>query len=420
MHRSFLLAFLGMLLTGNVGTARAQTFTAEQWRENLTFLSSSISTHHPNPFHAVSEESFQSRVGRLHERIPKLEDHEIVMEMAGIVAVLLDGHTKIQGGFQFLTGQYPLRLHVFDDGIFVRSAPSALRGTIGARLLRLGDTVAEEAFDRIASTTSHDNEMTLKNRVPSSMTIPEVLHALKITPNRDQARFVLADRRGRELILDLAPLPFEETIDWIDVPDSVTRPLYLQDLNANYWHQYLEDSRTLYVQYNRVRDAADESIARYFARLSQLVGDIPVQRIVLDIRFNGGGNDYLNAPVVEWVKLSLPVVTGRFYVIIGRGTYSAAQKLVTRLEATTDVILVGEPTGGSPNHFGDALKLQLPHSDLILAVSSLYHGDAPGDSRLAIEPDLWAPLSSRDYFAGRDPALAAILSAQEVGSPTKQ
>ncbi len=85
---------------------------------------------------------------------------------------------------------------------------------------------------------------------------------------------------------------------------------------------------------------------------------------------------------------------------------------MTRLEATTDVILVGEPTGGSPNHFGDSIKLQLPHSDLTLAVSSLYHNDAPGDNRTTIEPQLLSPLSSKDYFSGRDPALEAILSAQ--------
>jgi C-terminal processing protease CtpA/Prc len=101
-----------------------------------------------------------------------------------------------------------------------------------------------------------------------------------------------------------------------------------------------------------------------------------------------------------------------FYVIIGRGTFSAAQTLVTHMEATTDVILVGEPTGGSPNHYGDPIKLRLPHSDLTLAVSSLYHNDAPGDNRTTIEPHLLAPLSSKDYFSGRDPALEAIRSSQ--------
>jgi hypothetical protein len=403
---------LSLLLIGVISTVHAQTLTPEQWQQDLAFLSLSISSKHPNPFHAISEESFGSRVDKLHEKIPNLNDDEIIVEMAALVAMLQDGHTQFQGVFQFFTGHYPFRLEVFSDGIFVRSAPRALKGTIGARLLRLGQVDVEEAFVMVASVTPHDNDMTLKNWVPSIMVIPEILHAQKITIGSDRARFVFADRSGQEIILDLAPLESEDSPDWIDSSAGVKQPLYLQHRKDNYWHQYLEDSQILFVQYNRVQDAPGETVAEFFARISQLMLNLPIKSIVLDVRFNSGGNNYLNAPVVEWVKSTMQGSNVNFYVIIGRGTFSAAQTLVTRLEATTDVILVGEPTGGSPNHFGDSIKFQLPHSDLTLAVSSLYHNDAPGDNRTTIEPQLLSPLSSKDYFSGRDPALEAILSAQ--------
>ncbi len=412
MKHLFNGVLLGILLIGVTRTRDAQTLTPEQWRQDLAFLSLSISSKHPDPFHVISEESFRSRVDKLHESIPNLEDHEIIVEMAALVAMLQDGHTQFQGVFQFFTDQYPFRLEVYSDVIFVRSAPSALKETIGARLIRLGQVDVEEAFERVASATPHDNDMTLKNWVPSVMVIPEILHAQNITTDSDRAQFVFADRNGRELILDLVPVRSEDPLDWIDASAGVKQPLYLQHPKDNYWHQYLEDSQTLFVQYNRVQDVPGESIAEFFARVSQRMPELPIKSIVLDVRFNSGGNNYLNAPVVEWVKSSMQGSKGNFYVIIGRGTFSAAQTLVTHLEATTDVILVGEPTGGSPNHFGDPVKLRLPHSDLTLAVSSLYHNDAPGDNRTTIEPQLLAPLSSKDYFSGRDPALEAILSAQ--------
>ena len=413
MKHLFNGVLLGMLLIGATPTIDAQTLTPEQWRQDLAFLSLSISSKHPNPFHVINEESFRSRVDKLHESIPNLKDHEIIVEMATLVAMLQDGHTQFQGVFQFFTDQYPFRLEVFSDGIFVRSAPSALKETIGARLFRLGQVDVEEAFERVASVTPHDNDMTLKNWVPSIMVIPEILHAQDITTDSDRAQFVFADRNGQELILDLAPVRPEDPLDWIDASAGVEQPLYLQHPKDNYWHQYLEDSQILFVQYNRVQDAPGESIAEFFARVSQRMPELPIKSIVLDVRFNSGGNNYLNAPVVEWVKSSMQGSNVNFYVIIGRRTFSAAQTLVTHLEATTDVILVGEPTGGSPNHFGDPVKLRLPHSDLTLAVSSLYHNDAPGDNRTTIEPQLLAPLSSKDYFSGRDPALEAITSAQK-------
>ena len=412
MKRFFNGVLLGILLIGATGTVDAQTLTPEQWRQDLAFLSLSISSKHPNPFHAISEESFRSRIDNLHESIPNLNDYEIIVEMATLVAMLQDGHTQFQGVFQFFTRQYPIRLEVFSDGIFVRSAPRVLKETIGTRLLRLGQVNVEEAFARVASATPHDNDMTLKNWVPSVMVIPEILHAKNITADSDGAQFVFADPDGRELILDLAPLRSEDPRDWIDASAGMKQPLYLQHPEDNYWHQYLEDSQILFVQFNRVRDAPGNSVAEFFARTSQRMQELPIKSIVLDVRFNSGGNNYLNAPVIEWVKSSMQDSKRSFYVIIGRGTFSAAQTLVTRLEATTDVILVGEPTGGSPNHYGDSVKLQLPHSDLTLAISSLYHNDAPGDNRTTIEPKLLAPLSSKDYFSGRDPALEAILSAQ--------
>jgi hypothetical protein len=391
----------------------AQTLTPEQWREDLKFLSDSIRSLHPNPFHAVSEESFRSKSDNLYERIPTLEYHEIIVEMAELVAMLRDGHTQFQGIFQFFSSQYPIQLHVFSDGIFVRRASPALKQTIGAQLMRLGQVDIEEAFARVASATPHDNDMTLKNWVPSAMVIPEILDAQKITDGSDRGRFVFAALNGQKLTLDVAPVKAEDSVNWIDASTGVTQPLYLRQSEENYWYQYLEDLQTLFVQFNRVKNAPGESVAEFFARISENMPENSIKSIVLDVRFNSGGNNLLNAPVIEWVKSVTQGSKRNVYVIIGRGTFSAAQTLVTQLEATTDVILVGESTGGSPNHFGDPVKLQLPNSNLTLAISSLFHHDAPGDNRTTIEPEIFTPLSSKDYFSGRDPALEAIWSDQK-------
>jgi hypothetical protein len=413
MRRLFNAVLPCLLLIGITATVDAQTLTSDLWREDLTFLSDSISSLHPNPFHAVSEEFFRSQSDNLYGRIPNLEYHEIIVEMAKLVAMLQDGHTQFQGIFQFFSRQYPIQLHVFSDGIFVRRAPPALKETIGARLLRLGQVEVEEAFGRVASATPHDNDMTLKNWVPSVMVIPEILDAQKITTGSDRGRFVFATLNGQELTLDLTPVKAEDSINWIDASTGTTQPLYLQHLEDNYWYQYLEDSQILFVQFNRVQNAPGESVVEFFARISQNMPEQPIKSIVLDVRFNSGGNNLLNASVIEWVKSATQDSKRNFYMIIGRGTFSAAQTLVTQLEATTEVILVGEPTGGSPNHFGDPVKLQLPHSKLTLAISSLYHNDAPGDNRTTIRPKYFAPLSSKDYFSGRDPALEAIVSDQK-------
>ncbi len=405
--------FLLILIIGISHEVLSQSITKEQWREDLRFLASSIREHHPNPFKHLSEDSFQNQIDSLHSVIPTLDDHEVIVKMASIVAQLKDGHTQLRGGLQFLTGQYPFGFIVCNDGIFVTKAPVALKEVLGRRLLRIGAVSAENVFERVASMTSYDNEQTLKNRVPSAMIIPEILHAFDITSERGKARFVFSDDNDGELIIDLEPSPFDAKISWISKPENEQLPLYLSHPRWNYWDKFLADEQVLYVQYNKVRDANHESIEEYFAGLTSKVDEKNPRKIILDVRQNGGGNGYLNPPVIDWVKSSLPKVNGQLYVIIGRGTYSAAQKLVTKLAASTEVIFVGEPTGSSPNHFGDARNFPLPNCEMTLRISSLYHQDAPNDQKESFEPSILVPLNSVDYFAGEDLVLKTILSSEE-------
>ena len=66
--------------------------------------------------------------------------------------------------------------------------------------------------------------------------------------------------------------------------------------------------------------------------------------------------------------------------------------------------------GGRPNLYGDVRTAVLPNSRLTVYISAIYwQKSTSDDTRPWIDPDLPAPLSSTDYFAGHDPAMAAIL-----------
>lgn len=99
------------------------------------------------------------------------------------------------------------------------------------------------------------------------------------------------------------------------------------------------------------------------------------------------------------------------FVLIGRETFSAASYLTTKLEFNTKAIFIGEPTGASPNHYGDNRPLILPNSGLEVRLSSIYWQNSfPFDSRTATEPRLRVDLNSKDYFSNKDPFLEAALN----------
>ncbi|HEY1619494.1 MAG TPA: hypothetical protein VGG25_17870, partial [Streptosporangiaceae bacterium] len=105
---------------------------------------------------------------------------------------------------------------------------------------------------------------------------------------------------------------------------------------------------------------------------------------------------------------------GGLYVIIGRGTFSAAQNTATMLEERTAAIFVGEPTGSRPNFVGETIPFELPHTKVIVNVADLYWQTSwPTDHRTWIAPQLYVPVTFEAFRANRDPALDAIVASAE-------
>ena len=88
-----------------------------------------------------------------------------------------------------------------------------------------------------------------------------------------------------------------------------------------------------------------------------------------------------------------------------------AQNFSTNVERLTNAVFAGEPTGSSPKFTGEgAIWFELPYSRARASISNWYHQFTFwSDTRLWIAPDVPVALSSGDYFAGRDPALEAVL-----------
>jgi hypothetical protein len=63
------------------GTAQMRPLTKEQWREDLRYFARELPRRHKNLFHATSREQFERRVAELHEEIPTLQGHQIVVRM---------------------------------------------------------------------------------------------------------------------------------------------------------------------------------------------------------------------------------------------------------------------------------------------------------------------------------------------------
>ena len=73
-------------------------------------------------------------------------------------------------------------------------------------------------------------------------------------------------------------------------------------------------------------------------------------------------------------------------------------------------VLVGGPTGGKPNSYGNVATLQLPNSLLQVGYSTRHYQLVSGSDPPWIAPDLAVEPTIGDLRAGRDPLLEAVVA----------
>ncbi len=260
--------------------------------------------------------------------------------------------------------------------------------------------------------------MTVQLLTPVYLTVPELLLALNLIDDVQEPGYVLQKADGETVTIDLPPTEADAYRDWTALfiqlagLPAKADSMFLRDRGENFWYTLFEDSQTIYIQYNLVQSQSPNlSLTAMLAEVETAVNENDIAQVVLDIRHNPGGNINVAAPIVTlFSNEAFLAQIDELYVITGRQTFSAATLLSVDLEQQTPAIFAGEPTGGSPNLYGDVAPIKLPNSNILVMVSAIYwERSTPDDDRAWIEPSISVLLTSTDFFNGEDPVLKAIL-----------
>jgi hypothetical protein len=396
----------------------------EGWRYDLQLLAREVKRLRYQPFRSISEMDFDAAVKKIHEAIPRLTDMQITIEMLRLLARVRDGHTTIYAMFERpeLRRNLPIDFAFFAEGLFITAAEARYENLLGARVLKFGERSVDEVLSAIETTAQRDNERAGLVVGPMRMRTLPFLHGLSLIPDAEQVALTIADQQGNTRVVTLkadSEIPSRKLWDglppnWKHFAQTLTAPLplYLKKQYDHYWFELLPEAKTVYCQFNRVRDNPQESLAAFSDRLFKFIHESAVEKLVLDMRWNNGGDTGLVLPLLHGLIRNDKInQRGKLFVIIGRRNYSAAQNTATYIERHTKAIFVGEPTGSSPNFIGEDNDFELPYSKLMANVSDLYwQSSMPDDHRPWIAPLLYTPPTFAALRANRDPALEAILA----------
>jgi tetratricopeptide (TPR) repeat protein len=396
----------------------------EGWRSDLRFLLWQIDRIGASPWRLHPRGWFEQRFAEIAASVPRRTDTQLSLDLLVVLRDLGDGHSGVvRGATEDWALTLPLKFEAFEEGIFITAADPANRQLVGAQLLEIGGRPVETVVAQIADKVARDNDGPwLRLQASYRLRNIALLAAAGLVPERGGAALRLRMPDGGEQIVRVAADMSQPDIwnakpgpaGWVTLGQTRPGPdpLYLRDPGKNYWFEYLPDARTVYFAFNSVVNAKEETIGAFCQRLEKFIADNKVDRLVIDLRWNNGGNTFLLGPVLRAVIRSDRINRkGRLFVLIGGRTFSAAQNGATLLERFTEATFVGEPTGSSPNFVGEDDPFTLPYSKVTVNVSDLaWQSGYPQDRRTWIAPTLYIPPTFAAYRDKRDPALEAILS----------
>jgi len=390
----------------------------EKFRRDLNFAVQELKRVHYSPFRATPEAEIDRTVAALDRDIPNLNDDQIFVRLMAVMRLFGDAHTRTLREQPLI----PVAFFLYPEGLHVFGATSEHADLVGAKVLAIGGVPADQAVERTMAIVPVENPMTEKWEAAKTLQSMTVLRGLGLAPVDGPVTLDIEDVAGEKRSVQLTPpdkRPQRGLLEFAVPGCADPLPHCFRNRGQVMWHEMLPDGKTMYCQLNGIGHGS-KTFKKYFEDLFAEIEQSKVERLVLDLRWNTGGNTFLNPPLIEGlIRSSKFRQPGNLFVVIGRNTFSAALNTTDELERRTTAILVGEPTSSPPNFVGESVQVVLPASGWPISISDLsWQTSFPMDYRVWMTPLLYAPPTAIALRAHRDPALEAIEAYMEA-NPVK-
>ena len=415
---SALLAVLALVVVVVAG-ADARSSAPADVAQDVRELGRSIESIHPAPFRSITRPRFRAEVSDLARRAPTISRNELLVGVLRLIALLgpRNGHTGLFPGDSVHTRPlhlYPVRLYHFSDGVYVVDAED--KSLVRNRLVAIDGAPVERVLELVAPLTPHDNPWNTRGMAPHYLLTAEVLDGLGITEGTGPASFTFERPDGQRSDVELMAVPGPDyAAAFADphhghYPSSLphaSKPIYLAGSDKPLWARPLAGARAVYVGFNSVV----RPLSAVMRKIERLARSSRTRRVIVDVRLNGGGDNTTYGELTALFASRAVNRRGKLYLLTGRATFSAAANFAAEIDRNTRAVVVGEPTGGGVETYGDTSPVRLETTGWMVYVAREYHERkrGPKDRRLAVEPDIRVDVTSTQYFAGRDPVLERAL-----------
>ncbi|RUT79669.1 S41 family peptidase [Ancylomarina longa] len=383
------------------------------WDSDLDFMSNALPQKHYNLFAVKSQKEYLEGIEKIRKNKNELSDFEMAMSLQQLVASFGDSHTHVRWGKLIDKKQFlPLHLYWFKDGMYILHTTDKYKSLLGQQLLSINHIPVDDIADSLSTLITVDNQALVKNAIPHLLPSVQVLKYFGIAESK-KIELELKDDNGQIKFQWIEPAEMNSKNRIGFQPDSLA--LCYRNKRIFFIDYYQAREKLFYLQYNKCwgrecemkfgRKKADKlpSFEDFGKHVFTILKNEPVDKLVFDIRLNGGGSSEQGTALIEKIaKYAKKNPDLKLYVVLGRKTFSSAIINAMDFKRLTNAVFVGEETGGKPNHFGEVRGFKLPHSGIEVLYSTKYFKETD-EVMNSLQPDIQIETSFEDYKKGTDP-----------------
>lgn len=380
----------------------AQSLSKEDFVQDLEFLKKTLPEKHTNLFAKIDRAQFENKVDQILMRSNSLDWDRFIAELFKLTVSIGDEHTFIEVDF---TKTLPIQFEVFKEGLFVTGIDSAHSSLLNSKLESINGHPVSEVVTRFKEIILHENPSYFNDHLVHHLNNPVLLKGLGLIDDVSKAIFVFSTNKEQTTKISLASVAGNNAAKLPLVRSG--QSLLSKKKAGNYWFEYSADKKILYFNYSQCREMPNYPFAKFNDELFASINEHKPEKIVLDLRYNSGGNSGILEPFTEQIKQSYLNQKNKFFVLIGKTTFSSAVMNAVDLKRNLNITLIGQPSAGLINGYGEVRGFALPKSKTVVAYSTRYWERWKG-KKGPLKPDVAVDYSIKNYIAGQDEALMQV------------
>ena len=360
--------------------------------DEFEFMKEVVEMNHKNFFNTVSKEECEEEYKRLSSNIDGISYTDYYFVLSSFLALSNDSHTSLEAGdiYSYFM-YYPLQLNYVGDKVYVVSGLSDYKDYMGKEVTAINGVNIKVIEEKVSLVVPHDNTVYLKLWLNNQLNNTSFLSFIDVADS-DKAPVTLTFSDGKNVSLSPTLSQEIDRDEIISVFSSYSPYIY-----QGYYRAMEIRDDVLLISYNTCSDNPSYPMKNFTSDLKKVLSKKKYSKIIVDLRYNGGGNSAVLNSVIKLLKKE----KCSKYALIGENTFSSAILNALSLKDDADFTLVGTPTGGSINHYGELKSFTLPetgwevyYSSKYFKLSKKYEG--------SIIPDVYIEKDAESYFSGID------------------